>query len=738
MARQLIFLLDRSTNLNIQNGLLAGASINGLTIEGPSNHIGVVEILDNAFKDNNGPFPDIKFINIANIVLHERAFKGDFKLNVTNSQEVHILKQTFRGTQLEGYFRNIQDLRISEGSFYNSSATLKFVKCNIQNLHRFEVSLREVLFEGCKIGTINAGTFDVNNIYSLIFRQCEIDVIKSKAVTEKLFGRELSITDGAIGKIESQAIHGSGITEITLLNNTIETIGANAIEVTSANATILQNRVINLEDNWLFIKHWSNVRIAHNKFYDFGAIKLEQQVDKHDCVFEENVITKAKPDSLSLNQNCRIFKISFNYTCMCDLSWLNSITKRDIRSESYCKINDQLQYCFNTTIFNVLRYEKEVCDLAKETLSCANNRNLYKVNDEFIQPKEKDHSIYKIVAIGIGSIFLLGLVVFIYGYARKRNHHEIVMSGSEGLPGHTTTVLYESREFSPEDKRIISQTLELIRKKYNRVYDNVKEKIDVLLRGNITEKERLEAIGDIIHDLENCQNPGDSFVAFTDILSRHLSPPITHQTATAPPPDPVYSEPMNVGGSTGIENIYAEPNQFQQREPLLRNDYSTPADRNVESNLYSEPVILGKEKVPPYAIADPKFISPYAHAPVIQQPSTSATTKNLPDVLSQAEPKPLTHVQQLAHNFANNPNFHINRSPLTNRRIPMYTIPNKVKPPTVASHDIATTATFNLEQFGDDYDLLGATALPLDSGSNHSGGSKETIQIDDIIHYVDE
>lgn len=147
------------------------------------------------------------------------------------------------------------------------------------------------------------------------------------------------------------------------------------------------------------------------------------------------------------------------------------------------------------------------------------------------------------------------------------------------------------------------------------------------------------------------------------------------------------------------------------------------------------PTISIPEKVPPYAIADPKFISPYAHAPVIQQPSTSATTKNLPDVLSQTEPKPLTHVQQLAHSFANNPNFHINRSPNTNRRIPMYTIPNKAKPPTV-SHDNA--ATFNLEDFGDDYDLLGATALPLDSGSNHSGGSKETIQIDDIIQYVDD
>lgn len=343
-----------------------------------------------------------------------------------------------------------------------------------------------------------------------------------------------------------------------------------------------------MEDNWLNIKQWSNVRIAHNKFADFGAIKLEQQAKNHDCVFEENVITKAKRDSLTINQNCRIFKISFDHACLCNLTWLDDITKRDIRSESYCTVTDELQYCFNTTIFNVLRYQKEVCESEKNILSCANNRNLYKINDEFIQPKEKDHSIYKIVAIGIGAVFCLGLVIFTFGYFRKRNRHEIVMAGD---PAHTT-VLYESREFTPDDKRIISQTLEFIKKKYNRIYDNVNKKIDILLRGNITEKERLEAIGDIIHDLENCPNPGDSFVAFTDILSRHLNQPVSHQLPTAPSPDPVYSEPINIG-STGVENIYAEPNQFQ-REPLLRSDYSSPADRNVESNLYSEPVILGK------------------------------------------------------------------------------------------------------------------------------------------------
>lgn len=123
-ARQLIFELADSTDLQIQTGLMADASINQLTVRGPRNHRGQVEILENAFKDNRGPFPDIRLVNVNTIVLHERGFKGEFKLNVTNSESVHILKDTFRSTRLDGNFRNIKDLRIAEGSFINSSATV--------------------------------------------------------------------------------------------------------------------------------------------------------------------------------------------------------------------------------------------------------------------------------------------------------------------------------------------------------------------------------------------------------------------------------------------------------------------------------------------------------------------------------------------------------------------------------------------------------------------------------------
>lgn len=126
LARQLIFNLADSTNLNIENGLLVGATINRLTIRGTTEHYGKVEILENAFKDNKGPFPDIQLVDIRTIVLHERAFQGEFKLNVTNSQEVHVLKETFKDTSLEGNFKNIEDLRISEGSFANSNATVGF------------------------------------------------------------------------------------------------------------------------------------------------------------------------------------------------------------------------------------------------------------------------------------------------------------------------------------------------------------------------------------------------------------------------------------------------------------------------------------------------------------------------------------------------------------------------------------------------------------------------------------
>lgn len=45
--------------------------------------------------------------------------------------------------------------------------------------------------------------------------------------------------------------------------------------------------------------------------------------------------------------------------------------------------------------------------------------------------------------------------------------------------------------------------------------------------------------------------------------------------------------------------------------------------------------------------------------------------------------------------------------------------------------------SFSDQCFNDELDMRGAAALPPDKRSNHSGGSNETIKIDDIIEYAD-
>lgn len=57
---------------------------------------------------------------------------------------------------------------------------------HIDNIYRFEASLREIKFNNCTINTINSGSFDVNNILNIIFENSNIGVIKSRSITEKV------------------------------------------------------------------------------------------------------------------------------------------------------------------------------------------------------------------------------------------------------------------------------------------------------------------------------------------------------------------------------------------------------------------------------------------------------------------------------------------------------------------------------------------------------------------------
>lgn len=104
--------------------------------------------------------------------------------------------------------------------------------------------------------------------------------------------------------------------------------------------------------------------------------------------------------------------------------------------------------------------------------------------------------------------------------------------------------------------------------------------------------------------------------------------------------------------------------------------------------------------------------------------------KNLPDILPStsgvmAEELKLT-------TFGNNPKYHINRSPTTNRQIPEYTIPSKVKNTTFDKDDPGAGAQSLAYQQTDSM----SKSSSVNSISSHSGASGATANIADI-DYID-
>jgi hypothetical protein len=172
---------------------------------------------------------------------------------------------------------------------------------------------------------------------------------------------------------------------------------------------------------------------------------------------------------------------------------------------------------------------------------------------------------------------------------------------SANIPHDTSTVSSQRsanktlKSFSKEDRLIIHQTLEKIKDKQSpETYGQILGYTRRLLTGNFTETEKVLVIGEIVRKLSECENCGDDFVAFTDILYKHLAP--TSETVN----ESEYAEPMTLihlpppEGETHLtsvgdrvtDHIYAELNCAQQ--PLLVNEYAAPAD--LSDALYSEPI----------------------------------------------------------------------------------------------------------------------------------------------------
>uniref|UniRef100_A0A1I8MBC7 Right handed beta helix domain-containing protein n=1 Tax=Musca domestica TaxID=7370 RepID=A0A1I8MBC7_MUSDO len=794
LAKILVVKLGPRTQFNLREGFFHNDTINRFIVEGNMEEPEKVEIGTDAFRGNNGPFPEIVFSNVFTIVILQRAFRQkaseSCKLNVTNSNNVLLFENAFENTQIRGTFVGIKDLRIAEKAFSSAQAKLHIESSHIDNLYRFDASIREIKFVKCSIGTINPGAFDVNQINSIIFESCRIDAIKSRAITEKLLSEHVSITGATIGIIERDAIYGSGIKELKISNNKIDYIYENAIYVTSIYVTITDNHIKHLGSNWLHVKDWTRIKVERNQFGIFGHIQLEKSRSSEKCTFGENSLTSPQDGSLNFtNPHCNVYDISLNKPCRCDFHWLERLSDHDLKSQVFCTIDEKLGNCFNATMLNFLQYYSEVCDDSKTILDCKNKKNLRKIEGRFFTAEElaaKNNRLPELIAIVV-SATVISIVIFtaiIIMICRCRRRSLKMSRGGGGAGGDANQGRSHVHEFSSDDRLTIQQSLQLIQKKYPEIYKKIHEKIQIMFVADLSETKCVKTTSQIVNLLNKVQNPGTDFMALNRVLTEHLQSPLP----SAPPADqtPIYSEPGltegdfyaantfdnlqgnpmmgSAAGATGPEHIYAEPSCVQQ--PLLPNEYASPADGHLESmDVYTEPVNeRDSNPTTAYAVTQPlnrpmagvgSYQSPYRlYATPMRSTQYSHQQRQLPDVLSQhntqqrttagpiSSPTPssssstanLSNVQRIVQNLQDKNNFNPIAKPRNMHFVapPQYTAPSTGIPVATAALSQRPAASEDIE-----LDLRGATALPNDSGSNHSGGSNETVQIDDVILYAD-
>lgn len=723
-------LIDQKARLLIDTKQFANSLLNRVLVMG-DNGREHVEFLGEAFCLNNGTFPELEVYNSHTVVFNRRTFCQEFKLNVTNAQEVIIKPDAFAVEASEILLNSVQDIIIVEEAFRGSKSTmLDIINSGIRTLFELRASFRQIQFINSTIEEISTKAFDVNRIDSLKFENCNITVLRSQAITEKLLCKCFTMTNCRIGTIEKNFIADSGLTNFNMQNNVISEISSDAIKFTGISSKIINNKIIKMGKNWFFQNpEWTSVIIVNNSFGEFNYFTLEKSASPDVCKFHANSVTRPAIRSFSFFQHpaCTLSEISFDKPCSCDENWLKELYFQDydkLLRGSYCRIDETLKYCFNATTFNVKNYMQQVCDESTRTIDCSRSQKEKKVEATFVSQDEiastynKD-DIYQYIVISVVVIILVILVlcvVFCKICCRRQSSNSADVASNASF----TMTHKPSKAFTKEDKTIIHQTLQKIKEKQaTDMYEDIFTHTRKLLDGNFTETEKVMTIGEIVRRLNDCENSGDDFVAFTDILYRHLAP----STSTTPQ-ETIYAEPSapaegtTVIGTTGNpDHIYAELTSAAQ--PLLINEYSAPMD--LSDSHYSEPVQISQKDntrtlITPYAIGN--NIGSTVH----QQPGTS---RNLPDILSSNSGNSTSSSNNSTVNAiaVPEPLRYMDRSPTSSREIPEYTLPTKKVPPKPALRRESTVDSDSSTSNSDH--------------SEHSGGSDITVKIDDIVEYAD-
>lgn len=399
----------------------------------------------------------------------------------------------------------------------------------------------------------------------------------------------------------------------------VTNISGKAITLTSITILIQSNNISLTEIFWFRVEGWSTVIIENNHFGVYGRMGVEMTKSPIKCAFENNFITKTIADSLNFKSpHCRVKQVSFDRACSCNSTYFRQLSYIDISPESYCIIDSTLAHCFNASLYNVKSYKEDICNDSPQ-IDCVKDRINAKKYGYFIDLNRifnrSDKILYLYLAIGV---LLIIVIIFLFVLIIRR-----CMKGKKDIDEgptrdimlmeslHPTTATLQTQiyrhTFSDSDMVIINQTLREMKKKYPpEIYDQVDNNTRKLIAGNLTEMDRVKTIGEIVQCLNDCENVGIDFIAFTDILYNHLGAG-GETTHTLQVNSPIYAEPglahldiinstnngrnnLNFLGDGGEgEHIYAEPMNLQQ--PLLRNEYNVPIDHSDNtSHMYTEPV----------------------------------------------------------------------------------------------------------------------------------------------------
>lgn len=378
---------------------------------------------------------------------------------------------------------------------------------------------------------------------------------------------------------------------------------------------------------WLTVREWSAVGLTNNSFGHFDSIDVLGSGKA--CRFSRNSITQWTQGSLAtMGGACRFQDNVFSTDCTCSLEWLDELSphKEDLRESSYCQVNNAMQHCFNASTFNAHKFNQMVCGESMK-LDCRQTMAEKKVEPNFLDPndlgrKAKQYEKYLYLLAGIVCLVVLVLLIILVFRMRcqgkpPRNTStstgQVTMNRQTTLPmTHGNTTLGKAvKSFSGHDRAIVDLALEKLRVKHPReVFDQVDTYTRKLMTEHLSETEKVLTIGEIVRLLDELESIGDDFLAFTDLLYRHLDESngqtgevADNMTAGG---DPLYAEPGLMGAepTTNViptrrmesdNHIYAEPNSAQQ--PLLKTEYSLPMDRSVQgTELYADPVLTQNGK----------------------------------------------------------------------------------------------------------------------------------------------